>query len=416
MRVETNEKEYCKVEVNYWADPEVIEEKITEAVEALRKTKVPGFRAGKAPDYAIKQRCKKQIQNWVASQMSIQAYDDILFETDIKPIGQAKLEKVEFKDKDYFCKMTFLKKPSFELGKYLELEVPKPDVNRDVVGMTEGSLMALRVRLGDLNPYGEDDLVSIGDKITLSSKASIDGEVFEDGTFEGMLYRVGDAQFPEFDNFIVGMKADETREFELVFPDEVPNVGGKTAKFEVTVHMGMKLVPHEINEEFLQKCGVNNIIELQEKLRSITNARIKDSELGAIKNQVAKQLVANHDFQIPEFLIDSEVKSIANHYEHSSGVPLECLPDDLKEEFTKKATESIRLTLVLDAIKEQEPEAVLSDNEAYQILAGKIQVQGNDPKKMLDQAQKNGMLFGMIASLKNDFVLEWLASKVKIVE
>jgi FKBP-type peptidyl-prolyl cis-trans isomerase (trigger factor) len=82
------EPEYCKVKFHYEADPEVVIGKIDEAVAECRKLQVPGFRKGKAPDYAIKSRLRPQINQFVVREMATHAVDDIIIETNLKPIGQ----------------------------------------------------------------------------------------------------------------------------------------------------------------------------------------------------------------------------------------------------------------------------------------------------------------------------------------
>lgn len=412
MKVETTDKEYCVKTVEYWADPDVLKEKETEAVEALRKVQIPGFRKGKAPDYAIRARCKQRIRDWMAREMCSQAFDDVIFETNIKPIGYPEFKEIKCNGKEYFCKMDVYVKPQFELGKYEGLKIPKPDINRDVDAMVEASVQDLRMRLGDKAPYGEEDVVDKKDQITMSFEATINGESFEGSSAQGELYTVGEGKFPEFDDFLIGMKPDEEREFELVFPDDIPEIGGKTANFKVTVHMGMKQSPHPIDDSFLEKCGVKDLDELKDKLRTITSARVKENESLYINQQISKQLVASHDFEVPEFLLKPEAQRLAQQY----GFNFKDLEEDKQKELLEVAEKNTKLSLILDSIKDEEPEAFMDDSEAQNALMNKLQQQGQDPNKFLVEAQKNGTLASIVSSLKNEFVLQWIASKAEIVE
>jgi trigger factor len=412
MRVETNEVEYCKVNVLYTADEEVVSSKVDEAVAELRKVNIPGFRKGKAPDYAIKARCKKQIKDWVAREMAAQAYDDMVFETNMKPIGMPEYKKIDLKGDVFTCEMMVLKKPEFELKPYSEYELEPPEFDRNVEPQVEASLENLRLRLGDMLPYEEEDTIEKGDQITMSFEATIDGESFDGSSKQGELYVVGQNIFPDFDDYILGMKADEEREFDLVLPDDLTEIGGKTATFKVTVHMGTKRKPCEINDEFFEKVGTKDLDELKGKLRVIAEARIKEVENGVYRQQISQKLVEDNDFQIPEFLRDSE----ARHLALQGREVFEDLPEDRQKALTDMAEKNVRLSLILDSIREEEPDAVLNDQEAQEGLAKRVIAQGGDPKKFLVEAQKNGTLIGMISALRDEFALQWVMKQAKIKE
>ena len=94
MEVQVNEVDYCKLEVQYSADPDVVESKRDEVMQSLKKIKIPGFRKGKAPESAIKMKMSKEIATTVIEHMKAQAYDDVVFETEIKPIAYPQFEDV----------------------------------------------------------------------------------------------------------------------------------------------------------------------------------------------------------------------------------------------------------------------------------------------------------------------------------
>lgn len=302
------EPEYCKLKVHYEADPEVVVGKIDEAVATCRKLKVPGFRQGRAPDYAIKTRLRPQINQYVVREMVTHAVDDIVFETNIKPIGQPKFSDIKVSKNNFACDVELIKKPDFTLGE-IKFDVPKPAVDMDEEALAEKSLYNLRLRVGETQPYEENDSVEIGDQITFSFTATIDALPFDGSTVEGELYSVGSNRWTGFDQNLLGMKADETRNFDLKFVDGP--LAGKVAEFSVTVHMGTKHKPHPINDEFFQVMGVENIEELLNKLRSISRLSLERQKQDAIRSQVAIKLLETNKFEIPKFILEDEAKYIA---------------------------------------------------------------------------------------------------------
>lgn len=410
--VKVDETEYCKLHISYQGDPETVSQKRDEAVAELRKVAIPGFRKGKAPDYAIRARCKNRIKDWIAREMASQAYDDAVFETNAKPIGQPEIKAIDLKGNNFSCEMTLLKKPDFELGEYTGFEIPKPNVDRDVDGMVTRTIGDLRMNLGESLPYEPDDVIELGDQVTLSLSAKIDGEKFEGGTTEGELYTVGSGKYPGFDDGILGLKAEEKTSFSIKMPDEIPEIGGKTCDFDVTIHMGTKRKRADINAEFFEKLGVKDLGELKDQLRRIANSKVSQAENEKVREQVINRIVNNHDFEIPQFLKEGEAQNIA----YQAGINWRELSDEQKAPLIERGEKNVKLSLILDSIREAEPDTVMSDAEARQALSQRAEAQGQDPEKFLVDAQKRGLILQMISILRDEFTVQWLVKQSKIID
>lgn len=418
MRVESTEVDFCKLEVFYESDESVINEKIEEAIAELRKVQIPGFRKGKAPDYAIKAKCKKQIEQFVIRQMGTQAFDDIVFETGAKPIGHPHFSDVKLKNNTFSCKVSLLKKPDFELASYSAFELTKPSLDRDVSKQVQQAVDSLKMRFGSQRMFEEGDVLERGDQITMSFVGTLNGESFDGGIAEGELYVVGRNKFPDFDQNILGMKAGEVKEFDITFPEEIPSIGGKTAHFSVTVHMASRLIPCEINEEFLKTIGVGSDVELYDHLKQLVEKNIADNEREALASQVVEKLLANHDFRVPTFLVESEAKSIIQNKDRI--LSLEDAKNVYGEEFMaevmKTATDRVKMSLILDAIRENEPDSMLSDVDVQNAVINQARSSGIDPQKFLVEAQKNGSILGIVAALRDQFALQWVINTCSVKE
>jgi len=400
------ELEYCKLKFHYEADPSVVIGKIDEGVAECRKLQVPGFRKGKAPDNVIKVRLRPQINQYVAHEMATHAMDDIIFEMNIKPIGYPKFSDIKISKNNFSCDVELTKKPDFELGNII-FDVKKPIVDMDEEALTEKSLYNLRMRVGETQPYEENDSVETGDQFTFSFLATIDDEPFDGNTVEGEMYTVGSNRWTGFDKNLLGMKADESREFEFKFEDGP--LLGKTAKFSVTIHMGIKQKPHPINDEFYKLMGMQNIEELINKLRSISRVSLERNKNEAIRKQVAAQLIEGHKFEIPKFIIEEEAKYISSQ----QGLSFMTLSDLDKKKFLEQAEDNGRLSLILDSVRESEPDSVLNEVEARNVLSSHIQAQGGDPATVLNNPATAAMLLN---SIKDEFTLQWIADKANIIE
>lgn len=413
--VKVEEPEYCKLKVHYEGDPEVVNEIMDEAVATLRKVSIPGYRKGKAPDDAIKVRLRPQINQYVAREMAQRAIDDIVFETDAKLVGQPKFTNVSIKGNKFSCDIESNRKPDFEIGE-LEFEIPKPALETDEEALAEKSLLNLRKRVGEQVAYEEDDFVELGDEITFSFEATVevDGkqEPLEGYTVEGEMYAVGSDRWGGWDENILGMKADETKEFDFTFETGPEEIVGKTAHFSVTVHMGTKRKPHPINEDFYKTMGVENVEELLNKLRAIAKASIEKSKSEQIRGQVAIKLVETHEFDVPSFMVDAEAKHLAAQ----TGIDFDVLDDEAKKEWLENGEKSVRLTLILDTIRDGEPDSVLNDSEAKVHLAKHMAAQGQDPNGIFNNPAAGPQIATLVSAIKDEFTLQWVASKATLIE
>lgn len=413
--IKIDEPEYCELKVHYEADPSVVKDKAEEAVAALRNVKIPGFRKGKAPDQAIKIRLRPQINQFIAREMVVHAIDEIVFETNIKILGEPKFSDVKIKDNTFSCNIEMIKKPEFEVNEF-KFEIPKPHQAQTVDELVERALLNIRVRLGEKIPYEENDVVEFGDEITMSFYAiAKDGDkedILEGYTAEGELYRVGTDRWNGWDDNLLGMKAEESREFDFTFDTGPEEILGKTIRFVVTIHSGMKTKPHPVNEKFYELVGVSNIEELMNKLKAISELRLDRDEKERIKKQVAIRLLENNKFDVPKSLVEPEARSICSRM----GIDMDMLLEDDRSKLFEDAENNIRLTLILDTIRKTEPDSVLNDNEAQSHLVKHVSSLGYDPNAFFNSPENRQQVMSLLYNIKDEFTLQWVASQATIVE
>lgn len=411
------ENEYCKVDVHFTADSELVKQKRQEAVIDLRKVaKIPGFRQGKAPDYAIKIQMKPQIEEWLKRELVSVAYDETLYETKLKPIGYPNINRVELHDDVFFCDLTFYKSPEFELKQYKDFELPRPAPTNDPKAEAGKFIRDLQMEMGTSSTFTENDRVQIEDKITLDYLCTFEDKKLEDYSAEGAFYQVGQNKLPGLDDELIGMMAGETKEFKLSLPisyDEINSV----VNCKATVHMGLRLTPHPLDNELAKKAGGDKpdaiIEELMGQVESYYTTQNKQMELHQLTQQLITRILTNHsEFEIPSWLVQAEAPMVAQQM----GKEFKTLPENEKMEVLEQAKKNIRWTLVLEAIRNAEPECVFSEQEILNLLRTKLTEQGKDTEKVIHQMQKDGSLVGWIAKVKTDSMVQWLLEKSTIVD
>ena len=134
-----------------------------------------------------------------------------------------------------------------------------------------------------------------------------------------------------------------------------------------------------------------------------------------ISQQLIKKLVDMHDFEVPSWLTLMEAQQIAA----KDGKSWENASDEEKENLNKRAKRNVKFSLIMDSIRDNEPEVNFSDAELIGSFKSHLISNGRteeDAEQIISMAQRNGTLLGMLASLRNDATLKWLVSKAKIIE
>lgn len=406
------EKEFCKVHLEYSPTTEIVEEKREQALnEVFKESKnitLKGFRKGKASVDAIKLHFRANIEENIKQKLISQAMDEYVFESKAKTIFYPQIISLSLRDNNFNCELVVLKQPDFTLNQYKDFEIPKPHISESASEMVEKALQTLRVQYGDVISYQEGDFVQVGDKVTLDMKCLTENKTIEEFTKEGVLYEVGSGLYRDIDDNILGMMPGEERYFNTVFDQNT----GEKATFTIFVHMGVKTVPCALDDELAKKVGMEDFKQLRAYLDGESNKQVKNTETQQIQQQIVQRLLVNHDFEVPEFLINAESEQLAIKF----GTKFNDLDDDTKVNIRTRAKDMVKLTLILNAIREQEPEMTYSESEIIEKLRTQLSSSGKDANKLLVEAQNSGQLAGMIAGIQHQATMEWLVSHSKIME
>ena len=419
MTVQFEETDYCKVKINYVADPDLIEEKKREAVSRIKHSnvKIPGFRKGKATELAIRVNFAKQIDHMVTEELVSEAYDEALFETQMKPIGRPQITSQKLEGKRFECEMLVKKKPDFELSQYTGFEIPEPHIDEDTTQKAEAMLQEIRIMHGDTVVYGDDDFVQEGDHVTLSTQVFVDDKEVSEMNQEGVLYRVGQGMqvIPEFDSGLYGMKPGEKKDFVINVDEDnesfLEEVRGKQVKFQVTVHMGTKKVSAALDDDLAKKVGFNSFDELRKHVEGTASAQIDNAKKRKIQDQIMSRILDAHDFEVPDWMVLDSAQMDAQ----SKGLKWDDLSDEQIDVLLDNHERDVKLSLILDQIRDEEPEASYSDEELIDKLREKIVSQGRDPNQLIQGAAQSGYLMGILAALKDELTMDWLQRQSSLI-
>lgn len=190
--------------------------------------------------------------------------------------------------------------------KNLEIEVAKTEVTDEDVEKTIQEL--IESKSTKENVVGR--ALKSGDIANINYAGKINGEAFDGGTDDseaGYDLEIGSGSFiPGFEDALIGMEIGETRDIDLVFPENYyEELAGKPVVFTVTLNAIKENVVPELTDEFVKENaseGVETVEELRalarESLESTAQSNYESSVNSAIMNKLIE--ICEYKDELPE--------------------------------------------------------------------------------------------------------------------
>ena len=164
------------------------------------------------------------------------------------------------------------------------------------------------------------------------------------------------------------MKVGETKELNLKFPDDyVADLKGKEVKFNVTIREIKQRIVPELNEDFYQDLGYDNIKTEEEFLNEVEKVLIdrKNAEIDdEFVEKCMEKASENMKVEINSEIISEEVHRMIHQFEEQlkmQGIKLEdymnitgVTHEKLHEQMEPEATKRVKYRYLLEAIADEE--------------------------------------------------------------
>ena len=334
------------------------------------RTKVPGFRPGKAPRQVIDRFVgRNSVLAEAMDHLVSDSYDRALDQTTIIPIDQPQVD-IDPASLAEGQSITFTAtvpvRPDVELGSYTgyPFELETPDVTDEQVEQVIGELREQQATLRPIDgrPAQKGDLASV------KFVGTIDGEPFEGGSADRMPLAIGDDRMiPGWEDHLVGMEIGTTTGFDITFPDDyrVEELQGKEAHFEVELlDMREKLLP-EVNDDFAKSVAdVESVEELRGEIRDAMEKRAVAEARHSYGDRIIDFATSNATVELPEVMITNEIAIMRDELgtrlaQQRIGMEqylalAKQTPEELAAELREPATRRVKTLLVLSAIAEKE--------------------------------------------------------------
>jgi trigger factor len=358
------------------------------------RTRVPGFRPGKAPRHVIDRFVgRASVLAEAVDHLVSHAYDAALDQVDVIPIDNPDVDldpsSIQEGEPVRFT-ATVSVRPEVQLGAYTgyPFTLEEPEVTDEQV---DGVIEELRESQASLRPI-DDRGVREGDVVSVKFVGTIDGEPFEGGSADRMPLVIGEGRMiAGFEEQLVGMENGQTKAFEVTFPDDyrVEHLRGKQAHFEATLLDHREKVLPDLDDELARSVAeVETVDELRAEVRDALQKRAVAEARHAFADRIIDFAASNATVELPEVMIASEVEIMRDELRTrlaQQRIGLEQYlelskqsPDELTNELREPASRRVKTLLVLSAIAERE--GVDATDEEIETEIGEQLARYDDPK------------------------------------
>ena len=325
-----------------------------------RDVKMPGFRPGKVPMKMVAQQYGPQVRSEVIGDAVQKAFSDAVKEANLKVAGNPRIEKKDgAADAAQFeFSATFEVYPEVKVGDVSSKTIERPQLTVDdaAVERTLEILRKQRVTYVAAARAARD-----GDRLTVDFEGKIAGETFPGGKAAGHAFVLGEKRMlPEFESNALGLKAGESKTFEVKFPEDYhgKDVAGKTATFAIEVKKVEEPKLPELDADFARQMGVadGDLAKMRTEVRANVEREVKKRVDSRLKAQALQALLDCAPMELPKSLVQMETQHLVEQAVaelQAKGLKIEKLPFD-PQAFEASAKRRVALALIIGELARSE--------------------------------------------------------------
>lgn len=416
-----------------------LEKDIEQRLRKIGKTvKMPGFRPGKVPASVIRRQYGQEAYYEALNAALDKAFSEAVRAQNLRVAGNPRIEAKQDKAPKEAPEAEkaaatqdaplppleftaiFEVYPDIVLGDLKDIEIERPTLE---VGPAEldRTLEVLRKQRVRYEPV--ERAAAKGDRVIIDFFGKKDGEAFQGGEAKGFPFVLGEgAMLADFEAAVEGLKAGESKSFEVTFPADyqAPDLAGKAVKFEVSVkEVGQAILP-DIDGEFAKALGIGNgnVEKMRTEIEGNLKREVKKRLQSRVKDQVMEALLKVNPVETPKALIEMEINHLAENARQEmaqrGGARMKDFPIQ-REWFADQAKRRVTLGLILsEAVKahslQPKPDqikAIVEDAaQSYEHPQDVVRWYYANPQRL---AEIEGVAI-------EDNVVNWVLSQVKVVD
>jgi len=404
--------------------------KVNEKLDDLKgRVQLRGFRPGKVPVAHLKRIYGKAAMAEVIEAAVREANSKIVTDNGYKLATEPKVvpdegavEGVIEGKSDLAYKVEIEIVPPIELADFKQIKL-----EREVADVTDAEIDEAVQKIGEQNrPFvGKVEGAEKGDRVTVSFQGTMEGQPFQGGSAEGVPILIGSGQFiPGFEDNLVGIKAGESRTFDLKFPESyaAPNLAGKDVTFNVTASTVEAPGEIKLDDEFAKTLGLESIEKLREGVKDRLQREHAAASRQKLKRGLLDQLDERHKFEPPPSLVEQEFTNVWNSIEGDLKAQNRTFEDEgtteekARAEYRAISERRVRLGLVIAEIGEKNNIKVTDEQLTAAVVERARQLPGQEQQVWEYYRNNPGALASLRAPIFEEKVVDFLLELASVTD
>ncbi|MBX3323637.1 MAG: trigger factor [Phycisphaeraceae bacterium] len=431
-KVQVEDAGPCRKKLTIEIPADVVTEKLTDALDTLAvEAAMPGFRKGHAPKRLIEKRFGETVRHEAKNQLIATAFQQALDEHKLKIVGEPfsdSMDKVVVESgKPLVFEVSVEVMPEFELPKLdgLKVRKPIPEVSE---AMVDGEIQKILINEGELQ---ERETAEAGDYLTGHGvmKAgdqeihNIEGAVVQvptaDKQGKGMILGV---MVEDFAKQLGLPKPGETVTVRAKGPEnhEIEDVRGKDLTITFRVDRVDRIIAAS-KEDVVSRYGLSNVDQLHDMVKSKLNERALVNQATVMRQQVARHLMTNTTFDLPERLtaVQSlrllERRRMELMYRGVQPLQIEEHIAELRAASAEAAARELKLFFILSKVGD-DLDVRVEESEINGRIARLAMERGERPEKMRQELIRSRQVGVIYQQIREHKTLDAILAKAEFEE
>jgi len=398
---------------------EYIEPKVKKHLKSLaKKTKINGFRPGKAPLRIIEQRYGIKIRQDVFNEVFKSSLDEAIVQEKLRIVGRPVFNKlnsdIETIEQGLSYTVTLETYPQITILNTDKLPIEKLIVEE----ITESNVDTMLEKLRQQQQTWQDveRAAKLDDQVKINFVGTINGQAFKDNEVKKIPVVLGQSNLPlpGLDEQLLGASAGDKREFDINFPHEHNNkeIAGQKVNFVINVLSVAEPKLPTIDADFAKALGVDDgsVEKLREDTRQNMQGELERGLQMQTKLQVLDALLAANPIEAPISLVEQEAEHLLEVRKQEYKIP-SLNVNMFKEEATKRVKIGI---LVNELVRNND---IQISQEKVKQAVQKIASTFDEPEQIVKQYYDHPQYLQQVESMVlEEQVVNWLLEKAEITE
>jgi len=385
MKVNIHSKKGLKLTMSIIVDKKTIQNKLDKKlIELQSQVNLKGFRPGKVPPLVIKKQFGKAIYGEVVDNILKESSSKAISDNKIRIAGTPKIDLKTFgegKDLNYELQIDTL--PEIKLKPFENYKMQNFKVSSEDKTINE-KIKEIADQHKSFEDRNESEVAQIGDQIIFDYSATVENKKFEGSEGKDVKIELGKDLFLKgFDEQLLKTKKDSLKKIKVNLPANHPKkeLANKPSEFECKIKNIKKQVKTIVDEKFAKQMGASNLVEFKKMVKNQIESQYTQALNAITKKQILDQIEKFHELELPQNLIDNEIKVKTQHLSK----------EDLeknKKNNEKIAKTRIKLGLILNEYGEKN-RIQISETDVKDEIQKQIKNMPGQEKMVIDYYQKN---------------------------